>query len=77
MKEGEKKIQLASTLAEVEERTTTATTTRADLCQNETDLFVETRRAQTSDRRHAQPVTQMGKSVLSEHMHAPTKTRHR
>lgn len=70
-------IQLASSPAEVEEKTTTTTmTTHADLCQNETDLFVETRReTQTSDRRHAEAVTQMGKSVFSKHMHAPTKTR--
>lgn len=41
---------------------------------NETELFVETRRAQTSDRRQAQSVTQIGKSVFSQHVYAPTKT---
>lgn len=37
-------------------------------------LFVETRRAQTSDRRQAQSVTQIGKSVFSLHVYALTKT---
>lgn len=38
-------------------------TTHAHLYLNETRLFVETR-----------SVTQMGKCVLSEHIHTPTKT---
>lgn len=41
-------------------------TAHAPLYLNETHLFVETR-----------SVTQMGKCVLSEHIHTPTRNRHR
>lgn len=45
----------------------------AQLYPNEMDLFVETKQAQTFDKRHTQSVTQIGKSVFSKRMHAPTE----